>query len=153
NTPSTTATFTASSTRTNTNTPSRTPTNTNTPSRTPTNTATFTPSRTPSSTPTNTPTATPTLVPTLPGGHFPAGSLLPAIANWLAPAVRGLFAMAPPPPPPIAPPCPGIPGLYGPPQCAPCPLDPTRSCAFVDANANGIIDPGEAGSSNPSYQQ
>jgi len=43
----------------------------------------------------------------------PPRSLLPAIANWFAPVVRGLLALAPPPPPPPYPspgiPCPGVP--------------------------------------------
>ncbi len=88
-------------------------------------------------------------MPTLPGGHFPAGSLLPAVANWLAPAVRGLFAMAPPPPP--ASPCPGIPASYtggGQLVCGPCPYDATRLCAFVDNNGNGVIDAGEPAAPN-----
>jgi hypothetical protein len=95
-------------------------------------------------------TNTPTPVPTLPGGHFPAGSLLPSIANWLAPAVRGLFAMAPPPPP--ASPCPGIPASYtggpGGLVCDACPYDPTRLCAFVDTDGNGFIDAGEPAAPN-----
>ena len=97
-------------------------------------------------------TFTPTLVPTLPGGQAPAGSLLPAIANWLAPAIRGLFAMAPPPPPPPpVNPCPGIPASYtggGQLGCAPCPYDATRLCAFVDLDNNGVISPGDPSAPN-----
>jgi hypothetical protein len=158
NTRTATRTRTATPTRTQTFTPSitptasRTPTQTNT--RTPSNTRTNTPTRTPSNTttPTRTRTSTPTPVPTLPGGVAPRSSLLPAIAGWLAPAVRGLFAMAPPPPPP--PPagaCPGIPPSYtggGQLVCAPCPYDATRQCAFVDSNSNGVIDPGEPAQAN-----
>jgi Neisseria PilC beta-propeller domain len=168
-TPSNTATrtFTFTNTSTSTNTPvpptsTRTSTPTNTPSITPTVpfTATQTPTstRTRTNTPSNTPTGTvpptatftPTLVPTLPGGQAPAGSLLPAIANWLAPAIRGLFAMAPPPPPPVNP-CPGIPATYtggGQLGCAPCPYDATRLCAFVDLDNNGVISPGDPSAPN-----
>jgi hypothetical protein len=91
-------------------------------------------------------------VPTLPGGQAPAGSLLPAIANWLSPAIRGLFAMAPPPPPPPpASPCPGIPASYtggGQLVCGPCPYDATRSCAFVDLDGNGVISAGDPAAPN-----
>ena len=81
---------------------------------------------------------------------MPPKSVLPAIANWLAPAIRGLFAMAPPPPPPPAGPCIGIPAGYtgGQLVCAPCPYDATRQCAFIDANGNGVIDPGEPAPAN-----
>jgi Tfp pilus tip-associated adhesin PilY1 len=79
---------------------------------------------------------------------MPGKSLLPAITGWLAPAIRGLFAMAPPPPPPG--PCPGIPSGYtgGLLECSPCPYDATRQCAFVDTNGDGVIDPGEPAPSN-----
>jgi len=79
---------------------------------------------------------------------MPPRSVLPAAANWLAPVIRGLFAMAPPPPP--ASPCPGIPASYtgGQLVCAPCPYDATRVCAFVDTNGNGVIDPGEPAPAN-----
>jgi len=158
-TPSNTVTVTASNTATRT--PTNTRTATFTASRTSTRTATNTPTRTftASATPTGTPpptaTFTPTLVPTDSGGAFPRKSLLPAVANWLAPVVRGLLAMAPPPPPPpISGACPGIPASYtggGQLKCAPCPYDPPlgapgaskRTCAFVDTNGNGVIDPGE----------
>jgi hypothetical protein len=77
---------------------------------------------------------------------MPAKSLLPAIANWYAPAVRGLLAMAPPPPPlPPVGPCPGIVGTLPKPSCAPCQYDPTLFCAFFDTNGNGVKDPGEVG--------
>ncbi len=82
---------------------------------------------------------------------MPGSSVLPSISRWLAPAIRGLFAMAPPPPPPPAIPCPGIPPGYtngGQLECAPCPYDATRLCSFVDSNGNGIIDPGEPAPAN-----
>jgi len=151
-TPTSTRTFTATSTATATATFTSTPSLT--PSRTATNTPTktFTPSLTPTGTLPPTATRTPTLVPTLPGGQAPAGSLLPAIANWLAPAVRGLFAMAPPPPPPPpASPCPGIPASYtgsGQLVCGACPYDPTRLCAFVDLDGDGVISPGDPAAPN-----
>jgi hypothetical protein len=153
-----TATATSTRTSTATNTPSNTATATNTPTRT--NTRTNTPTGTvpptetpqPTETPVPTKTRTPTLVPTLPGGQAPAGSLLPAIANWLAPAVRGLFAMAPPPPPPPpASPCIGIPASYtggGQLVCGPCPYDATRTCAFVDLDGNGVISAGDPAAPN-----
>jgi Neisseria PilC beta-propeller domain len=149
-TPSNTATFTATKTLTPSNTATNTATGTFTPSRTNTPTRTFTPSNTPTGTQPPTKTFTPTLVPTLPGGHAPAGSLLPAIANWLAPAIRGLFAMAPPPPPPASP-CPGIPATYtggGQLVCGACPYDPTRLCAFVDLDGNGVISSGDPAAPN-----
>ena len=80
---------------------------------------------------------------------MPGKSILPVFANWLAPVVRGLFAMVPPPPP--ASPCPGIPSTYtggGQLVCAPCPYDASRLCSFVDTNGDGIIDPGEPAPSN-----
>ncbi len=63
---------------------------------------------------------------------MPVGSLLPAIANWLAPAIRGLFAMAPPPPPlpPPATPCLGIPAsrpTSGQLVCGAVPLRPDQA--------------------------
>jgi Neisseria PilC beta-propeller domain len=71
-------------------------------------------------------------------------SLLPAIANWLSPAIRGLLAMAPPPPPvaPAGAPCVGIPaGLTTHPiQCVPCGYDPTRLCGAVDIDGDGLPD-------------
>ncbi|MFN2387936.1 MAG: pilus assembly protein [Thermoanaerobaculia bacterium] len=96
---------------------------------------------------------------------MPKGSLLPQIAQWLAPAIRGLLAMAPPPPPqdPNAVPCQGVPALYlGNLKCAPCTPAQDRLCAFVDdgnnlldgpgpgtewqdRNSNGFFDPGEGG--------
>jgi hypothetical protein len=78
---------------------------------------------------------------------MPAASLLPVVANWFAPAVRGLLAMAPPPPPlPPVGPCPGISGAAGTKaSCAPCPTDLTKLCAFFDANGNNVKDPGEVG--------
>jgi hypothetical protein len=115
NTPSQTPTTRTPTPTTRTPTPSNTPMPTITPTFTNTPTSTNTPTVTPSNTPTPTPTftITPTLVPTLPAGRFPAGSLLPEIARWLSPAVRGLLALAPPPPPPPFPapgtPCRGIP--------------------------------------------
>jgi hypothetical protein len=81
---------------------------------------------------------------------MPAKSLLPAIANWMAPVVRGLFAMAPPPPPPTTP-CAGIPASYnstGQLGCAPCAYDPTRLCVFQDLNGDGVLDPNEPAPSN-----
>ena len=42
---------------------------------------------------------------------MPGKSILPVFANWLAPVVRGLFAMVPPPPAGRSP-CPGIPSTY-----------------------------------------
>jgi hypothetical protein len=80
---------------------------------------------------------------------MPQKSLLPMFANWLAPVVRGLFAMVPPPPP--AGPCPGIPASYtggGQLVCAPCPYDVSRLCSFVDTNGDGVIDPGEPAPAN-----
>jgi hypothetical protein len=80
---------------------------------------------------------------------MPGKSILPLFANWLAPAIRGLFAMVPPPPP--AGPCPGIPSSYtggGQLVCAPCPYDNTRLCSFVDTDGSGTIDPGEPAPSN-----
>ncbi len=71
------------------------------------------------------------------------------VARWFAPAVRGLLAMAPPPPPVQTPgPCQFITGAAGTkPQCAPCPWDtaipPTHLCAFVDGNADGVINAGD----------
>ncbi|HTY42146.1 MAG TPA: PilC/PilY family type IV pilus protein [Thermoanaerobaculia bacterium] len=151
-TPSNTATGTSTRTFTPSNTATRTPTFTPTPSRTYTPSRTFTPSNTPTGTLPPTATRTPTLVPTLPGGQAPAGSLLPAIANWLSPAIRGLFAMAPPPPPPPpASPCPGIPASYtggGQLVCGACPYDPTRLCAFVDLDGDGVISPGDPAAPN-----
>ena len=74
---------------------------------------------------------------------MPRGSLLPQIASWLAPAIRGLLAMAPPPPPQdtIAVPCQGIPaGYVGDLKCAPCLDLQDRLCAFRDLNGNGQLD-------------
>jgi len=147
------------------------PTDTPTPPPTPTPSAptpTPTVTDTPEPTPTETqvpPTVTPTRTPTSFGGHAPRGSLLPKIANWFSPLVRGLLAMAPPPPPPPpVSPCPGIPpgwGAPGPePSCEPCwynaflpgDLRGNRLCAFVDDDGdaipeptdnNGVWDPGE----------
>src|SRR5262249_26563091 len=141
-----------------TNTPTFTSSPTSTPSRTasPTSTATFTPSQTftPSTTATRTPsfTRTPTF-----GGQEPAGSLLPAIANLLSPALRGLLSMAPPParapPSGSAGPCPGLTTAPSPANsllCAPCndPLDPiggvfgdTRTgqmCGYLDDGTGNI---------------
>ncbi len=116
-----------------------------TPSRTPTRTATpVTPSRTPTNTPPG-PTKTPTPTPiVLPLGRFPVGSVLPAIANWLSPAIRGLLAMAPPPPPlpPPATPCVGIPAATTADQilCGECVYDSTKLCAFLDLNGDGEPD-------------
>ncbi|HWZ85522.1 MAG TPA: PilC/PilY family type IV pilus protein [Thermoanaerobaculia bacterium] len=76
------------------------------------------------------------------------------IANWLAPAVRGIFAMAPPPPPDG--PCPGIPASYtggGKVLCGPClwqsivpppfqDFNKPKLCAYYDVNGNGQFDPG-----------
>ena len=80
---------------------------------------------------------------------MPQKSILPVFANWLAPVVRGLFAMVPPPPP--AGPCPGIPASYtggGQLVCAPCPYDNSRLCSFIDTNGDGIIDFGEPAPAN-----
>jgi hypothetical protein len=79
---------------------------------------------------------------------MPGKSILPVFANWLAPVVRGLFAMVPPPP---AGPCPGIPAAYtggGQLVCAPCPYDNSRLCSFIDSNGDGVIDPGEPAPAN-----
>lgn len=153
-TPTVTITNTKGPTKTRTNTPTITPTQ---PTLTPTRTPTVTPTAQFTNTRTNTPTRTFTPAPatatqTPIGGAMPAGSVLPAIANWFAPFVRGLLAMAPPPPPvptatptPQAAPCLGIlPGLLVPkPSCEPCVNDATKLCAFEDTNNNGIWDVGE----------
>ena len=67
------------------------------------------------------------------------------VANWFAPAVRGLLAMAPPPPPVQTPgPCLFISGAAGTkPDCSPCWYDASKLCAFVDANGNGVKDASE----------
>ncbi|MEP6992881.1 MAG: PilC/PilY family type IV pilus protein [Acidobacteriota bacterium] len=126
-----------------------------TPNKTKSPTQTITPGGPPPPTATKKPTKTATPIPPTPTptpkgseGQLPVGSRLPVIASWMAPAVRGMLAMVPPPPQP-APPCPGIPAGYPPPQCAPCPYDLAgRSCSVVDANANGAIDPGEFAPAN-----
>src|SRR5262249_58973365 len=140
-----------------TNTPTFTSSPTSTPSRTasPTSTATFTPSQTftPSTTATRTPsfTRTPTF-----GGQEPAGSLLPAIANWLSPALRGLLSMAPPPPPALPSgsvgPCPGLTTAPSPANsllCAPCndPLDPIGG-VVGDRKSGGQGEKAQVGASS-----
>jgi hypothetical protein len=77
---------------------------------------------------------------------MPAGSLLPAAAAWMSPAVRGLLAMAPPPLPPTyisQVPCPGVPQTLnssgGDPNtgngrllCGECLYDAQKLCAFTN---------------------
>ena len=143
-----------------TNTVTRTATQTQTETRTSTSTSTATVTRTPPP-PTATFTASRTVTPTFTntqegGGIVPPPSLMPVIANWLAPAVRGLLAMAPPPPLPAPGPCPGILAMSPKPDCAPCPWDvplasATHLCAYVDVNGNGAIDPNEPAPSNSCF--
>src|SRR5262249_42158583 len=71
-------------------------------------------------------------------------SLLPAIANWFAPIVRGLLAMAPPPPPlpSLGTPCQGVPsaasrGSSNTVNCGRCiELFPSDYAPFADNQAS-----------------
>ena len=77
----------------------------------------------------------------------PAGKL-PLLTVNLLPAADVTLAcdaatQPPPPPPPPGIACAGIPSLYGPPSCAPCPYDTERLCAFKDLNTNGAPNTGE----------
>jgi len=74
---------------------------------------------------------------------MPRPGLLPQIAKWLSPAVRGLLAMVPPPPPQDvnAVPCQGIPAGYtGNLKCVPCTSSQDRLCAFQDLDGNNLLD-------------